>query len=78
MGVYFHNFDFSFSHLRVGKWAAISSLEAGACGVLGVEMFVVVSDSVLVPLMWVAAVERTTHPRPTLGPIGPMGYEKIG
>ena len=61
----------------------ISSLGAGACGVVGAGMFVVVSVVVVVvvsvsvvvvaSLGWVAPRGRATHPRPTLGPVGPMG-----
>ena len=56
----------------------ISSLGAGACGVVGVGMFVVVVSVsvvsvVVAPLGWVAPGGRATHPRPTLGPVGPMG-----
>ena len=46
----------------------------GVCGVVGVGMFVVVSVSVLIaPPAWVAAGGGATHPRPILGPMGPMG-----
>ncbi len=54
----------------------ISTTGAGACGVVGVGMLIFVVVAVVVsvaPPGWVAAVGRATHPRPTRGPMGPMG-----